>query len=40
MGLSEVIKEVEFPEVLVLGLTVSKGCYNKILWSFKVWKNF
>ena len=29
----EVIKKVEFPGVLVLGLKISKGCDNKILWS-------
>ena len=30
----EVIKKVEFPGVLVLDLKISKGCDNKILWSF------
>ena len=30
----EVIKKVEFPGVLVLGLKISKGCDNKILGSF------
>ena len=30
----EVIKKVEFPGVLVLGPKISKGCDNKILWSF------
>ena len=30
----EVIKKVEFPGVLVLGLKISKECDNKILWNF------
>ena len=34
VGFPEVIKKVEFPGVLVLGLKISKGCDNKILWSF------
>ena len=32
--LPEMIKKVEFPGVLVLRLKISKGCDNKILWSF------
>ena len=34
MEFPEVIKKVEFPAALVLGLKISKGCDNKILWSF------
>ena len=38
MEFPEVIKKVEFPGVLVLGLKISKRCDNKILWSFQEWK--
>ena len=34
MEFPEVIKKMEFPGVLVLGLKISKECDNKILWSF------
>ena len=34
MEFPEVIKNVEFRGVLVLGLKISKRCDNKILWSF------
>ena len=30
----EVIKKVEFPGFLVLGLKIFKECDSKILWSF------